>query len=216
VKPPRNQRRDAKDKLARRAWALLADGKPEDEVRAELEMTPVEYRIMRARMFELEGERIRAQTPEAIFLEYSLVQLSCMAEADRAIQSLKGAEKGGTAYVAAIKAKSDLYDKIMKFGQDLGLIHKKIEEKRILKGVVVAQLSNEDLHTAIVEQALRLQKVVDTFGAQTILELAPGDIHYVKPPADSPTRLPVAANKTNRARTNQAQRGRFVQKEKLQ
>lgn len=203
-----------RDRRARKVWALLAAGKTDDEAREELGLKPLEYRIARARMLELEAQRIREKPPEEIFLEYSIIHLGLMAETDRAIARLARMDTGSTAYVSAIKAKSDLYDKIMRFGQDLGLIHKRVEEKRIIQGVVVTQLSDDDLRNAIVEQAMRLQRIVDKFGAQSILEMDPGDIHYVLPPQGNGEDTP--QNKTNRAHNSKVHQGRRRVRERLQ
>ena len=75
---PAAQRED-RDRRARKVWALLASGKTDEEARAELALKPLEYRIARARMLELEGHRIREKPPEEIFLEYSIIQLGLMA-----------------------------------------------------------------------------------------------------------------------------------------
>ncbi len=214
-----SHRARTRDRTCKRIWTLLAEGKTDEQVQELLGLHPGDaWKRLRIRALELQAQNIRESTPEEIFLEYSLVQLQCLAEAESAIASLKTNDKGSTAYVAAIRAKSEFYDKIMKFGQDLGLIHKRVEEKKVIHGVLFAQMSDDDLRQAIAEQALRLQAMVKQFGGVNILDMNPTDLHYVLPSASTgPVEEMVRPkSKTQRANTQRIHGGRRVVKEKLQ
>ena len=95
--------------------------------------------------------------------------------------------------------------KIIKIGQEFGILEKKPEEKRLVAGVLVAQLSNDQLRQAITGAIGNLNEMVANFGDLDITQMAPGSLHYKLPESTT-------AGKTNRAKTSRVSKGRRVVK----
>jgi hypothetical protein len=123
-----------------------------------------------------------------------------------------------SAKVGAIRAKSDIVDKIVKFGQDIGLIDRRPEERRILAGVMVADMSNKQLRGMITSELANLDKMVKTFGEAGILDMNPGALHYDPAPVPAlkagATGQSKAKSKTNKSKANKVHGGRRVVRKK--
>jgi predicted phage terminase large subunit-like protein len=97
-----------------------------------------------------EQEQVRTnRRPEDVFVEYCIRTEHNMGDLDDLLIEYRGS-KQGSAMVGAIKAKQDLQDRVIKLGQELGLI--KREPNRTLHAVVdmsdpeLRQWLNEKLH----------------------------------------------------------------------
>ena len=193
---------------------LLSAGKTDDEIRQEMELSEDAFAGLRERMVQQIGERLKQRSPEQVYLEYLIHNRSCMAMLDDAIGRFRLDRSAHNAIVGAIRARSELFDKTIKFGQELGLIKKMPEEKRIIAGVLVTQLSDEELRNAIASQVASMERMVRGLGQgsggdQKIIDMPADDLHYDLP---EPVRIS-GPNKTNRAKANRNYGGRRVVKE---
>lgn len=103
--------------------------------------------------------------PRIVFAEYRQRQLQCARELDDLCEIFRKS-KQFSALVNAVKARSDILDRIMKTGQDLGIIEKKAKKVEINNNlsVDVQALSVEELR-------VHMSKEVDELA--TLLELPP-------------------------------------------
>lgn len=197
-----------------RVLEMLGEGKTDVEIRDDLGLDQDGYDLLKRKMYEVEGDRIRGRSIEETFIDYMTDQRACVKELDDIAKAFAGNQL--SAKVGAIRAKSDIVDKIVKFGQDIGLIDRRPEEKRILAGVMVADMSNKQLRGMITSELANLDKMVKTFGEGSILDMKPGQLHYDPVPAlgaGAKGKTP-AKSKTNKAKANKVHGGRRVVRKK--
>lgn len=210
-----------------RMWALLVEGKELDEIQAELGIAPQQIVTAEARMWEQEEERVRKRTNGRVYLEYMLHQQQCLHLLDEVIVTMRAAKvsesKDVNAFVAAVRARSDLYDKLIKTGHDLGVIQKTPERREHLHGHVVLQnLTDDQLKVEIARELDKTNQLIAQSDEHTkILDMDPGSLHYelqkrgksaepAEEPVEKPMMLPGLSGKTNRTKANRVHGGRRV------
>jgi hypothetical protein len=212
------EREVKKRKQAVVLYELLAGGMSDDEARDILGITEIQYENLKTHMWSVKADDLHKTTNEQIYLEYVTNQRACIADLD---STLRAAEKRSvTAEATVIKTKSDIYDKIIKVGQDFGFIAKKPEEKRIIGGLVITNLDNNELRMAIAKELGMATKLVSQHGEGGILDMDPGELHYSE--ATGPRALPeptkpkmeslIPRGTTQKAKANSLHKGRYVEK----
>ena len=180
----------------------LATGMTDELAQAELGVSPGKYERLKKAVYDLEADRLRDTPTEHTYINYCLAQMGCIQDLTDLLKDAKK-QKNSNASVGAIRARSDIYDKLIKTGQEFGILEKKPEEKRIVAGIVVAQLSNDQLKSAITSAIGSLNEMVSRFGDLDMTQVEPGTLHYELP----------KPSKTNRAIANRVHKGRRVVKE---
>lgn len=179
----------------------LAEGVTDDVAQAELGLSPARFERLKQQVYDLEAERLRSTPTEHTYVQYCLAQMGCIKDLTDLLKKCKE-QKNSNAGVGAIRARSDIYDKLIKTGQEFGILEKKPEEKRIIAGVIVAQLSNDELKSAITTMIGSLNEMVSRFGNLDMTQIEAGQLHYSLP----------EPSKTNRAIANKVHGGRRVVK----
>jgi hypothetical protein len=72
------------------------------------------------------------------------------------------------AAIMAIKAKSDIFERTIKMGQDLGLIEKRAKEMRVSGNLNLAALPTEELRTVLNKKLKEFEKLVDEGSLPTV------------------------------------------------
>jgi hypothetical protein len=182
-----------------------ADGASDEEVQELMDLSAVQLLRLKKKLYDQEAERIRETPTEHHYIDYVIKQTACVKALTGLLDDAK-AQKNANASVGAIRARSEIFDKIIKVGQEFGILEKKPEEKRIIAGVAVAQLDNTQLRQAITGAIVTMNDLVSKFGDKGIGELTPGQLHYELPEAAE------SKSKTNRSKTTQVHGGRRVVK----
>lgn len=215
---PNKVERDAKKRRqAAELYELLAGGMSDEEAADILGVSAVALPKLKIEMWDLKAKELHETTNERTYLEYVTHQKACIADLDSALRS---AEKTSvTQEVTVIKTKSDIYDKIIKMGQDFGFIAKTPEEKRIIGGLVITNLDNNELRSAIAKELGMATKLVQQHGDGGILDMDPGTLHYeaatgarALPEPRKPKMEQPLASKTHKAKANNTHKGRRVVK----
>ena len=202
-----------------RVLDFLESGKTDIWIMDKLGLMPDEYFDMKRRAIRSQVEAFRRRSTEEIYAEYVLQQAACIRDLTGLAATAHG-KKDARALIAAVTARSNIYDKIIKTGQDFGIIEKKAERREIALGVVLANLSDEDLRGRISGELTGIKDLMIKFADKDLLDLRPGKLHRKLPalPAGkqsvpSPVK-PVAGaqSKTNRACANRVHGGRRVVK----
>ena len=120
------------------------------------------YNELKKELYRQEEASLQSKTTEDVYLEYKWAQEKCLEDLDNAIVAIP--ENQPNAVVGAIKAKSEILDKILKTGQDIGVIAKTPERKVIIHGHIVAQMSNKELRQTIAQETRMLASAVDKYG----------------------------------------------------
>jgi hypothetical protein len=128
---------------------FIAQGLSEDEIIAEMGLRNVkDYNDIRKRMYEQETARHTDRSNAQLFIDYIINQRMCLEDLDVAIKKYKDTNQAN-AIVGAIRAKSDIIDKITRRGEELGVLRKENDGIKIVAGIDVSALSNFDIKLKI-------------------------------------------------------------------
>ncbi len=158
-------------------YTSMCEGKLDNEIMASMGLEPEEYKKLRAAMMDAKADEVRNQPTEHVYVEYMIKQAKNIADLTKMIDEFT-TTKQYTALVGAIRIRAELYDKLIAKGQEFGLIHKEPDRKEIVAGVLVADLSNKQLKTAIVGELTNLNQLMSRYGDSKILDMAPGTLHH--------------------------------------
>lgn len=167
----------------------LVSGASDSELCSEMGLAVEEYRALKSAMFDTEAEALRRRPVEHVYVDYMIKQSQNVADLTEMITQFKKS-KQYNAMVGAIRARSEIYDKLIDRGQSFGLIHKQPDRKEVVNGIVIADLSNKELKGLITSEMAGLQKMMSKYGDASIEEL-PSTFRPCLPP--TPTSHPEAA-----------------------
>jgi hypothetical protein len=187
----------------------LAAGKSDEETCLLMGITWENYDALKRVFYNFESARAKKSTEE-VFVDYVLHQRAVIKDLSDAYEKFKGSNQSN-AMVGALRARADVYDKIIKVGQEFGLIEKKPEERRILAGIAVAEISDDKLRSMIVGEISNVDRLMKAFGNTSMAEVVVEETHYELPPAKDITPKK-KEQKTNRAKANKVHKGRRVVK----
>jgi len=185
----------------------IEEGKTDSEIMGELSLEAEVYYQIKNEALALEADNLRGRRTEEIYAQYVIQQAGCIRDLTEMSKKFDS-KKHYTALVSAVKARSDIYDKVIKVGQDFGLIERKAERRELAVGVVVAKLGDEELRATIAHELLKLEELMQSIGDANLIDIDPGTLHRsapLLPPGEKP--------RTNKAKANKVHRGRKVVKE---
>lgn len=164
--------------VAATLFSLISDGYDDSEIMSEMGLTALELTQLKAKMFDLKSEELRTKPIEHTYVEYMLNQLHNVHDLTVMIGEYKES-KQANAIVGAVRARAEIYDKMLAKGQDCGLIKKVAERKEIVAGVLIGDLSNEQLRKMVVKELGGLKALAGKYGDTEFMALpAPIDLHH--------------------------------------
>ncbi len=190
-------------------YGLLSQGKSDKQIMKRTGLTAEELSELKVAMFDIKADEVRTRPPEHVYVEYLINQSQNIRDLTRMIKQFK-TTKQYNALVGAIRARAEIYDKLIAKGQEFGLIKKTPERKEIVAGVMVADLSNKELRTAALGELNMLGKLIERFGDEggDLLSLpAPTRIHRGKPLPSASGAKPKKAKKV-KSKTGKVHKGR--------
>jgi hypothetical protein len=150
--------------------AHLADGKTDLEAaEAMFKGDTKTYNILKRELYQQEKVDLHNKTTEEVFVDYVLRQEGCIRDLNQLIRDKEGTVRNSSTTVGAIRAKSDILDKIIERGQEFGILEKVPEKKQVIAGVMVAQLDNDALRQLITRELGGLQALVSRYGDDDML-----------------------------------------------
>lgn len=164
------------------------DGMSDDQAREEMGLTFEEYDALKEEMYEREETRLRSRSSAQAYVDYVNAQQACIRDLHHLLGRLEDSRQF-TASVGAIRAMSDIHDKIVAKGQEFGLIEKKADEKKITLGgrVDVGSLDLDGLRKLVAKEIRATKDLMERFGDGDIIDIDPGELHR-----DLPLELPPA------------------------
>lgn len=107
-----------------------------------------------------EDRRVWSETDSrAIFSTYREQQLQIAAELEDLTQVFRGS-KQYSALVSALRTRADVLDRIVKCGQELGVIHKTAQQVEVTGSVDVTQLDVKELRVHITRQVEEIERLL--------------------------------------------------------
>jgi len=190
-----------------RLWDLTTSGKTDDESRKALKLSHADFNELKRTMFEREMNRLGERTAEETYIQYTIDQIQNIRDLTDMIKNFK-ASKQYNAFVGAIKARAELNDKLLKMGQELGVIEKQPQKHEVVGGIVVTDLTSKQLKKMITNELSSLGEMMKRHGGGDIIDIKPGPSHV-------PTKKVKAVEGKGRSKRASVHGGRRVVKEKI-
>lgn len=140
----------------------LMAGEPDEVIQELLGVTTARYNELKRELYRQERAELQNKTAEDIFMEYVFAQKGCIKDLEDAMKGIP--ENQPNALIGAIRAKSEIHDKILKTGQAIGVIAKEPERKVIIQGHVIAQMDNNSLRKLIAQETNSLADALAKYG----------------------------------------------------
>lgn len=140
----------------------IMGGHPDVVIQEMMGITVGRYNELKKELYRQEKDALSTKTTEDVYLEYTWNQQKCIQDLEAAIVSIP--ETQPNALIGAIKTRSDILDKILKMGQDMGVLNKAPERKVVVFGHVVANMNDNQLRSAIIGETKMLQTALDKYG----------------------------------------------------
>jgi len=151
----------------------LAQGKSDVQIIEEMGLQGIkEYNQLKAWMYEQEVPANTNMPPEQLFIDYKLAQDGCIKALNDVIELFKETRQGN-ALVGAVRAKSDLLDKIVKRGNELGVLEKGKgrHAPTIIGGIDISNMTEIDIAIRIKRELKELDSIV----GDNIIDVTPDD-----------------------------------------
>lgn len=160
-----------------RLRAFLASGDSDHEACTKLNIGWADYEELRTKMLEFEVDRVRKRSPDQVYVEYCMQQENNIHALSTMIDTFHESKQYG-AMVGAVKARAEIYDKIIEKGQEFGIIDKRPDRQEIIHGILIRDLTDQDLQHHIFTAVQNLAGMIDKYGqAVTILDVEAGPVY---------------------------------------
>jgi hypothetical protein len=185
--------------------ALLAEGYDHNQIGEELGLSWHDVDELRRKLLDEEATLVRKRPTEHTYVEFCMEIRRCMGDLDRVIDAFNK-DKNVSAYVGAVRAKADLLERMIKVGQDFGLIERLSEAKGFAAGEAIKQMSNPQFRQFIVQEVHVFNQLLVKFGDKPIAEMDPGPLYR----SLSTTKHPVPKEKVQGHARGKVHAGRRV------
>jgi len=199
-----------------RFFSLKEQGESEAEIRIALGMELDDFEKFAKECLQCEADKLSQKSVGEVYVEYLFHQKKCIADLEVMAKKFDQV-KHYSALVNSVKIRSDIFDKIIKVGQEFGLLEKKPERREIVAGIMVAKMDSQQLRNTILGELSGLEKMMDMYGDQGILDVAPGELHrdYVPPLQLEKPESEAPLLKGHKTKTHIIHGGRRVVKKRL-
>jgi hypothetical protein len=157
-------------------YELASEGRNLSEISEIMGLDNDELLSLKKEVVEEKSSEIKNKPIEHIYFEYYLNQLDNVVELSKLIKGFDGNSRNYGGVVSAIRARSEILDKILKNGQELGVIKKTITQKSEYS--IVTELSSSELRKAIIKQSRKFAKITTSTTDDNIVNLQIGNLHY--------------------------------------
>lgn len=122
----------------------------------------VEY--LKEEIYTQETKQLEGTEPVAVFIQYCIQQEGCIKELDECINKFKKTNQG-SAVVGAIKEKSSIYERVIKMGQELGVLEKAADKLMVVAGVQLAGKTPQEIKALIEDQLDEIKALTGIIGS---------------------------------------------------
>jgi hypothetical protein len=158
-------------------YGRLSQGASEEAVIAEMGISADDFGRLKAAMFDHKADEVRTRPIEHIYVDYVIKQTENVRDLTAMIAEFS-CTKQYNAMVGAVRARSEIYDKMISIGQSCGLIKKAAERREIMAGVIVADLTNQQLKKAITKELGDLNVLMKRYGDKDMSAVEVGVLHH--------------------------------------
>ena len=163
--------------IAATIYEEMLDGESDDSIMSTHHLDEETFQAAKKLMLENKGAEIRGKSREQHYVEYCMEQDHTMRVLDTLVNGLDSARQYN-AVVGALRLRSEIIDKKVTKGFEFGVIRKEPERKEIIGGVIVADMTDDDLRKSIVTSVKSTAAMMKRFGEKDIMSLPTGELHY--------------------------------------
>jgi hypothetical protein len=135
-------------------------GLTDEQASAELGLEMAELKRHQGAILDRFVTNLQQQTTFQVYAHYVLEQKSCIVELQQMINGFRSS-KQHNAMVGAVKAKSEILDKIISKGQDMGIIEKRAKRIEFIGSLDVRNMTELDIAREIMVQMQQINELVD-------------------------------------------------------
>jgi len=157
-------------------YDALSAGIPDDDAMEDLGVDEATYARIKSKMFDVKAEEIRTKPTEHIYVQYMLDQAANIRDLTDMISEFK-ATKQYNAMVGAIRTRADLQDRLIKQGQDFGIIQSGNQQRQVVAGIVLTELTNIELKRAALRELRTLNRLMESDGDKDFLDVEGNEVH---------------------------------------
>lgn len=155
----------------------LADGRDDSEIADLMGLDAAELaNAKRAALSQL-GKSQGDMSKEERFAEYFLAQRRNIRACNDLLVKLDASKQYNT-MVSAIRLRSDLEGKILEAGFELGVIAKTPERREVIAGLVVRDMSDDELKRGIIAEFRKFTAMLKRHGETGMMDVPVGPTHY--------------------------------------
>jgi hypothetical protein len=166
-----------KEDAKKHIWESLCNGESIDCVSENLGLDIVVCKELLTQLIEDKALEIKGKPPEHVYVEHVINQTKNINDLTKIVDSFDGIKNHG-ACVSAIKARAELFDRLIEKGQEFGVFKKVPERREIVAGMLVADMSRGDLQAAITDAVSGLNTLMKKYGDNDIIDIQPGELHH--------------------------------------
>jgi len=155
----------------------LIDGSSDDDIMSVHGLDEETFRAAKKLMLDNKAAELRDKSREQVYVEYCMEQDHTMRAIDTLLNGLDAARQYN-AVVGALRLRSEIVDKKINKGFEFGIIRKEPDRRELIGGVVITDLSDDELKKRIVATVAATKELVSKFGDKDMLALPPRSMYY--------------------------------------
>lgn len=196
--------------LAIVAHEAFLEGQAGEDIREGFGLDHDSFREVLTKMFDAQATEVRGRPTEHVYVQYVIDQCRNIADLTKLIGKFQ-TTSSHSAMVSAIRARSDIQDKVLERGQEFGIIAKEPEKSgALIAGIVIADLSNPQLKQTVVRELANVRKMMLDTGDIDFMDIEVGPIHRGPSAPLPPIVAEVKVMAPTQARKKKKQRIRIV------
>lgn len=165
------------DAAAENLWRLLISGDDDETSKDKMGLDSETYTKVKVHMLDEKSRALRALPTEHVYVQYILDQAENIRELSDMIGTFK-TNKQYNAMVGAVRLRADLHDRILTKGQECGIIHRQPERKELVAGVLIGDLSNNQLRRTLVGELSAINGMMELHGDTKFIDVEGGPTHH--------------------------------------
>ena len=172
-------KKDNSLKIIASIYGRLLDGEADGEIMDSMGLGVQEYHRYKEGLYRLKADEVKQHPSEYVYIDYVIQQTENIQKLTNIVDDMMRTKDYSSVLIGAIKAKSEIHDKVIVKGQEFGLIKKVPNKKEIIAGVTVSELTNDDLKKAITGALNDLNRMTQQYGDVDLKQLREqNDLYY--------------------------------------
>lgn len=176
--PPDDDETPADETLESRLAGYLSSGFSDEAARAEMGLTPDAYGAVKRSLYGRERSALESSTNYDHYLNHFFFQRGIINELQLIAQTSADAKQESSA-ISALKAMSEIGDKLLRTGQDLGVIDRKANETKTALLVGIGNI--DDLKVHLSKEVKSIERLIATVGGASMEDVVVPKIHRDAP-----------------------------------